>query len=245
MVLDRAPESGQLTTVQAFQDDNAADLIEGPNQRYAPPIADAIIADGLMALRGFALSRDGASIYTAGAGDNSLGVFQRDQNTGRLTFVSAHREEPSARREGLRRVSDVDVSPDSRHVYAVAYSGYLTVFERDPRTGKLTWLQEIKDQQDGISGLELAWNIAVSPAGDNVFVASSRNDSVARFQRDSQSGRLTFVGAVKDGECNCVTLENSFCVAVSPDGRHVYNCSEEHTVGVFAIPEVKPRNEQP
>jgi 6-phosphogluconolactonase (cycloisomerase 2 family) len=242
-VLSRDPESGKLDIAHVFQDDNAADLIDGTTIPNAPTIAGAEIADGLYSAMNIAITPDDASVYTAGYGDNGVGVFHRDPQTGALAFVEAIKEFPNTNRYGLSMPRDVDVSPDGLHVYVAATGGYLAGFRRDPATGKLTWIERFMDERNGVRGLDQANSVVVSPSGKDVFVSSSgKGGAIARFARDPASGRLTFAGAVMDGECDCVTLKRSFWNAISPDGRHLYNCSQEHSVGVFAIPELNDAN---
>jgi 6-phosphogluconolactonase (cycloisomerase 2 family) len=236
-VWDRDPESGSLQLVESFQDDNAAELVEGTNILKAEPIADATIVDGLGAVQSLALSPDGAHVYTAGTSDRGLGVFERDQESGRLSFVEAVKDPPNEFKYGLILAADVDVSPDGRHVYVASMAGFLAAFERDAGTGRLTWLERIADGKNGVERLDGANSVVVGPNGTDLFVASYKAGAIARFKRDANTGRLSFVGAVKDGECDCSTLGRSYFATISPDGRHLYNCSQEHTVGVFAIPE--------
>jgi DNA-binding beta-propeller fold protein YncE len=72
--------------------------------------------------------------------------------------------------------------------------------------------------------------VAVSPDGRSVYVASSTDDSVSRFDRTAGGG-LAFGGCFEDaGQDGCGTgttnetpgLDGASGVAVSPDGRSVY-----------------------
>lgn len=84
--------------------------------------------------------------------------------------------------------------------------------------------------------------IALSPNGQNVYVASSRSDAIAIFRRDASTGALTQLRgadgciAVK-GASGCATavgLDGPNSVAVSPDGLSVYATSRaSNTVSVF------------
>jgi DNA-binding beta-propeller fold protein YncE len=83
--------------------------------------------------------------------------------------------------------------------------------------------------------------IAVSPDGKNVYVASSKSDAIAIFERNPRSGALTQppgMGgciAAKGGGCaTAVGLDGPNSVAVSPDGLNVYATSRgSNTISVF------------
>ena len=84
--------------------------------------------------------------------------------------------------------------------------------------------------------------VAVSPDGANVYVASSKSDAIAVFERDRSSGELT----QRDGAAGCVSAKVGGCagavgldhpnsVVVSPDGDDVYATSlDSNAVTAFS-----------
>ncbi len=84
--------------------------------------------------------------------------------------------------------------------------------------------------------------IAVSPDGENVYVAASKSDAIAIFSRNARTGRLTqpqgaggCVAAKGAGGCaRAVGLDGPNSVAVSADGRNVYATSRaSNSIVVF------------
>jgi DNA-binding beta-propeller fold protein YncE len=84
--------------------------------------------------------------------------------------------------------------------------------------------------------------VAISPDGDNVYVASSNSDAIAVFRRDEDDGTLRQPGGRKgcisqgglDGCASGVGLDGPNSVAVSPDGRSVYATSvDSDAVAIF------------
>ncbi len=80
--------------------------------------------------------------------------------------------------------------------------------------------------QDGVA-LNNARNVAVSPDGASVYLASSASDAVAIFDRNTSTGALNqkagTAGCVSEdgtgGACqDGVALDGAAGVAVSPDG---------------------------
>ena len=126
--------------------------------------------------------------------------------------------------QGLAMAQDVVVSPDGKHVYAVSEGDDAVVrFSRDATTGALTFVQAIVDGVAGVTGIEAATAVAISPDGATLYVTSGANDgAVAVFARNATSGALTFVEAEVNGQNNVSGLTVGEDVVVSPDGKHVY-----------------------
>jgi len=187
-----ADDSGRLRLVQVLEDG----------------------VDGLFGAWSLAVSPDGANVYVSNLGD-TLAVFARDAQSGRLTFIEAQRNGVNGV-EGLGSSFALAMSPDGAHVYVAGYSsGAITAFARAPLTGRLTFVQA---QRDGLPGPDkYLWGLAVSPDGVHVYVsgAGTEND-VAVFARDAMSGMLTPIEVVSTG------LAPTNALAVSPDGAHVY-----------------------
>lgn len=84
--------------------------------------------------------------------------------------------------------------------------------------------------------------IALSPDGENVYVASSQSDAIAIFRRNPRSGVLTqpqgAAGCIAaKGANHCapaIGLDGPNSVAVSPDGRNVYATSRaSNSISIF------------
>ncbi len=67
------------------------------------------------------------------------------------------------------------LDPDGDHVYVAApLDDALLVLSRDAGTGEMTFVQSIFDTDPGTDRLDSARGVAVSPDGDNVYVAAER-----------------------------------------------------------------------
>jgi DNA-binding beta-propeller fold protein YncE len=181
------------------------------------------------------------------------------QAKGRAGCVADAGRDGCAKGIELRGISSVVVSPDGRHVYAAAegsdLSGAVIAFSRSSGTGVLRQLSGKAGcvvQRRGrrcarAHGLLDAGEIAISPDGRNVYVATSVFDlpggSLAVFRRDQRTGALTQPGGRRGcvnqgGRDRCApgrALSGLSGVAVSPDGRFVYaSAVDSHAVVVFA-----------
>jgi DNA-binding beta-propeller fold protein YncE len=210
---------------------------------------------------GVAVSDDGRNVYVVSAGTSAVAVFARDLATGALSQLPGTDACVSkdgtggdcADGIGLDEVVSVTVSPDGRNVYVTSFAGSdaVAVFARDLATGALTQLPgtDACVSRDGTGGdcaagvgLDNPANVAVSPDGRNVYVASHDSNAVAVFVRDRRTGALTQLpgtdACASDLGDECaqgVALNSPTSVAVSRDDRNVYVASfDSSAVAVFA-----------
>jgi DNA-binding beta-propeller fold protein YncE len=146
----------------------------------------------------------------------------------------------------------VAFSPDGRQAYVVAWlNGALTIFDR-LADGTLRqkpgipgcFSSRAADLLPGfcapVTAMQGAFSVAVSPDGQNVYVASLLSSAVAVFDR-AADGTLTqkpgSAGCISDsGAAPCadgVGLSGARAVTVSPDGASVYVAAE--TSGAIAV----------
>lgn len=187
--------------------------------------------DGIAGASGVAVGgENGQHVYVAGFFANAIAVFQRDPQTGGLTFIQTVKNGTNDIK-GLQGANALALSPDGKHLY-VAGSGddAVVVFTRNLTNGLLT-LVEI--QQEGIKGIETlagASAIAVSPDGTLVYVAAPRDSAITAFQRNANSGVLTYLHSqsVVNG------LKSASGVTVSRDNAFVYVAgSGDNSISVF------------
>lgn len=191
--------------------------------------------DGLRDAKRLKVSPDGKSVYVPTTGDDALVVFSRNSTTGELTYVETHKDGASGV-DGLNGAYELAISPDNKHVYVAASSDdAVAVFSRNTTTGELTYVEVQVDGSGGIDGLNGARSVVVSPDGSHVYVASSIDDAVAIFSRNTTTGELTFVTHLEDGVGGVDGLNGAYGVSISPDGDHVYAVSSsDDAVVVFS-----------
>lgn len=178
--------------------------------------------DALKDPRGIALDPAGAHLYVAAHRDDAVTWLNRDGVTGAIEPVGTV-EDGVGGVDGIAGATDVIVSPDGRHVYASGEDdNAVAVFERDATTGALTFIEAEFDGQAGVHGLQRPFELAISPDGLHVYVASDGGDAVAVFSRDALSGELTFVDAEVDGMDGVRSLDGPQDIEVSGDGGSVY-----------------------
>jgi DNA-binding beta-propeller fold protein YncE len=195
-----------------------------------------------------AVSPDGEHVYLTGRRfPSAVAVFTRGDD-GRLTqprgtagCVSPGGGSGCAVARGISAPEEVAVSPDSRHVLvAGARSNAVAVLSQGPgglsqAAGEAGCIAR-RGAEGCAPGRALTGpvDLAVTPDGLGVYVASSRSDGVAILRRDPRTGALTQslnrTGCISQdgGGGRCLkgrALDEVWGVALSPDGRNLYAVS--------------------
>ncbi len=199
-VFTRDPATGALTQLEQ-QQDGAGNV------------------DGIAYAAALVISPDGGFVYVAGSRDDAVASFSRNQETGALTFLEAHKE-GTAGVEGIRYARALAMSPDGQFLYAAGQkSDAIAVFKRNTLTGWLTFVEVQHQGVLGVVGIAEPLALTVSPDGAHLYVASGSQSAVTVFVRDKATGHLTLVPPVADADLGVVGIHS---VAVSPDGAFVY-----------------------
>ena len=188
---------------------------------------------GLEGAMDVTFSPDMKFVYVAGFEDGTASVFSRNLQTGALIFVEAEQD-------GIGSVQDLDgargilVSPDGAHVYVASYvDDAVTVFSRNATTGRLTYVDRVKEGDLGITTLNGACSLAMDANGEQLYVVSYTDYAVTVFDRDPATGVLTLIDSEQDGVPS-LGLYGAEKVIVSPDGKNVYVASStSDAIAVF------------
>ncbi|MFC1564985.1 beta-propeller fold lactonase family protein [candidate division KSB1 bacterium] len=177
---------------------------------------------------------DGKYFYVAGYGSDAIVVFERDLSTGGLTLV----EELYNGQNGVTGLDDPGpnlISSDGRFLYQACLRGdAVVVFSINEYTGKLTYKQTIFDNTDDVDGLDMVTDLSFDPDERFIYAGSQGDNAVVLFDRDSETGLLTFIESYFD-ETNGITgLAGARGIKVSPDGGIVIvGGRNDNAVNVF------------
>ncbi|MDY4323866.1 beta-propeller fold lactonase family protein [Pectobacterium brasiliense] len=146
---------------------------------------------GLGTVTAAARTTDGLALYVSDD-KGAIALFQRDANSGELTYVRTF-----AAAEGVTGISQLQVSAEGNSVYALrADSNAIVWFSRDAN-GELTHKATIASDYDIDNGnLNNIKGIALSDDGKNLYLINSYSDQLAYFSRDTATGALTYVEAL-------------------------------------------------
>ncbi|MEM1082103.1 MAG: beta-propeller fold lactonase family protein, partial [Pseudomonadota bacterium] len=188
---------------------------------------------GLEGVRQLLISADGVNVYAAGADSNGVAVFARNPATGELTFVESERSgvddpsDPGAAVESMNRPSGLAESPDGEQVYVASrFGNSVQVFDRDTNSGgadfgRLSFITTYEDGLAGITGLEGAYDIAISPDGLHVYVSAEAGNNITLFDRQS-NGELELRSVIAQAIPELPGLGGPQGLTVSPDGLEVF-----------------------
>ncbi|MCU1793273.1 beta-propeller fold lactonase family protein [Pectobacterium polaris] len=146
---------------------------------------------GLGTLTAAARTTDGLALYVSDD-KGAIALFQRDANSGELTYVRTF-----AAAEGVTGISQLQVSAEGNSVYALRADGNAIVWFSRDANGELTHKATITSDYDIDNGnLNNINGIALSDDGKNLYLINSYNDQLAYFSRDTATGELTYVEAL-------------------------------------------------
>lgn len=191
----------------------------------------------LQGVRGTAFSPDGSTVYAAACQSGTLAIFRRNAETGELQTldVLSDAENETNALEGAFRVT---CSNDGKHVYVSSgrFGGDQAVSAFAVQEGgRLKLIEEHVNGVAGFEGFDGGNDIKISPDGNLVYALGTLSDRLVRFRRDSETGKLTFLGSQPVGE-HALPAAAGLCF--SPDGRYVYVADEaSSSIIAFRQPE--------
>ncbi len=210
----------------------------------------ATSGDGLDRAEAIAVSPDGKSVYAVSSSDEAIARFSRNTTTGALTYQGCIESgfspaDCATTVPGgfLINAVDVAVSPDGKAVYVISRFGDSGIyhFARNTTSGALSFRNCVDDDDiaacdKSMAGIDDPTGVAISPNGDDVYVADFGADAIAHLRVNATNGNLNPKECVieNDGSpsdpCGDVSggLAAADSVAVSPDGKSVY------AVGAFS-----------
>jgi DNA-binding beta-propeller fold protein YncE len=198
-----------------------------------------------------AVSPDGDRVYVAGRRfPSAVAIFDRgaggglSQPAGPGGCVSHRGGSDCSVGRALSAPEEVAVTPDSRHVLvASSRSAAVAVLAAGPGglsqpAGETGCIARRGGPEGCATGKALAGpvDLAISPDGDHVYVASAVADAVAVLDRDATTGALTQLSTRRGcigqrglaGRCTVGRgFDEVWGLALSPDGRNLYAVSSK------------------
>lgn len=200
-------------------------------------IDDATDAGGAVANMdrpsGVVVSSDGKQVYVSAAFGNAVIVFTRTDDVGqaddgKLSFVTSHRDGLLGV-DGLSGASDLVLSPDGAQLYVSAEAEDAVVLFDRAGDGSLTWRKAWRKGETGLVGLNGPRAIALSPDGQELYVAGWDDSSLTVFNRtitgtgpSNPAGNLVVRQTLFDDEGSITSMGGPTALACSADSQNVY-----------------------
>jgi 6-phosphogluconolactonase (cycloisomerase 2 family) len=195
-------------------------LIGGVSPFLNPRYVDTITHPNLLAAYDIVISPDGSYLYAAGYFSGNILIFARNPIDGKLTYQATVTNSGIPSLIGVFRL---DLSPDGNQLYAASFGGGVTVFTRNPATGGLSLRQALREEAEGgITGLENASAVRVSPDGRYAYVTGYSSNTLIVFERDPLTGELFYAQTVRRNILSMrPALRGARDVVVAPDSRSI------------------------
>jgi len=209
-VFSRNPSNGALSFIETHK--------QGVNN-----------VSGLQGAWNLTISPDGKHVYVAAFSENAIGIFSRDVDSGRLTFVQSLVNDNN---NGLIRPNNLTFDTKSKHLYITSNEG-VAVFSRDSNSGELSFIARyLSTDVTGISG---ATAVRVSHDGQSVYVTGRNDNSLVFFQRNADTGELSFSTRYANGLNGITGLGGAYDVQITPDDGLVFvSGSSDASIAVFS-----------
>jgi 6-phosphogluconolactonase len=172
------------------------------------------------------LDRDNRFAFVPHTGPNAIFQFSFDAKTGELKPGNP-----------VRLATPVNTGP--RHIVFhpsldVAYvsneqGGSVTAYRFDRTSGSLAALQTVSTLPSGFRERNACAEIKVHPTGKFLFVSNRGHDSIAQFQIDGATGKLTAQGQT-------ATEKTPRSFDLDPSGNRLYVCGEAtNRIAVYRV----------
>ncbi|MEM9917525.1 MAG: beta-propeller fold lactonase family protein [Bacteroidota bacterium] len=189
--------------------------------------------DGLFGALIMEASPDGNYLYVLGAYEDAMAIFQRMSN-GALTFVTKV-ENGVGSVDKMSYPIDLSISDDGENVYVTSFNdNALVVFERNPTTGTLFFVDAEEANSDGVNGMSGANSVTLSSNGDHLYMTGENDQAVAFFTRNEATGQLEFVESHINSSDGVTGLNGVRDIAITPDDKFVYAAGFwDHSIAIF------------
>lgn len=191
-------------------------------------------ADGIHHIIDLVVTPDGRFLYAVEINNQSLLLFARDTNTGKLNLLESFSDGAFASlyvgipfEEGNYKLL---LSPDATHLYWLYsprwnYSdNRIVVFARNSQTGWIEKTQTLRDDDSGFHQYKIPSSLALSPDGKNFYGGGYNGNNLLMFSREKETGKITFQKAYEAiSSPNNGWYESG--TVVTPDGAAVYTAS--------------------
>lgn len=176
---------------------------------------------GILGAYDIVMTPDNQQLLVAGSASNSLSIFDLGSQ-GEITSSQIIRDS-QIQNYGLKSAVSVNASHDNNYVFVASYEEHaITVFTRS-KTGKLTFNQTLRNNQNGIHQMVNPHSLASSTDSQFLYVAC--DGAVVVFRK--VDGEYTFFQTVSNDDEGISGLSGAVGITLTPDNKYVFVASEK------------------
>ena len=175
---------------------------------------------GLLGAYDIAISPDNLQLYVASSASNALSIFNLSSKNKVINeqIIRDNQDENYA----LQSAVSVIAAQDNTHVFVASYEeNAVTVFTRSI-TGKLEYLQTLRNEQNNIVQLLNPLGLATSTDSKFIYVACSQ--AVVVFRKNN--GKYDYLHSISNSDVGVSGLSGAASLVLSTDERYVFVASE-------------------
>jgi 6-phosphogluconolactonase (cycloisomerase 2 family) len=175
---------------------------------------------GLLGAYDIAISPDNTQLYIASSASNALSVFNLSSEKKVINeqIIRDNQDENYALQSAVSVIS----AQNNIHVFVASYEeNAISVFTRS-NTGKLEYLQTLRNEQHNIAKLLTPHGLAISADSRFLYVACSQ--SVVVFRKDN--GKYNYLQNISNNDTGVSGLSGAASLALSADERYIFVASE-------------------
>lgn len=130
------------------------------------------------------------------------------------------------------RITNIKLSKNEQSLFVLSNTDELIHYDRNPTTGILSNPTIIKDNINGVDGLNTANDIVVSDDGQNLYITAELDDGLSVFSFDAITKNINFMELHSGDSMNVDGLHKVGLITISPDGRFVYTLGRNLDVAI-------------
>lgn len=180
------------------------------------------------------ISNDGQFVYQTSNSSSSIAIYSRNSSGGYLSLIDTVQNNTNGLTDMAGTIS-FTLSPDGLFGYAASVgSNTITIFSRDPNTGLLTYSDTVHDNTGQITGLDGVISISISQDNQHLYAVSRDDHTLTVFERDLNTGQLTYLQHFTDGIGDTKYLKGANKVILAENQQFLYVSSfDDRSITTF------------
>ena len=215
---------GKITVLSLNEDGSVNQICDELYQKGIGSIAERNFRPHVDCVK---MTRDNKYLCATDVGMDHVKIYRLNHETGKLTLADVVRSEIESAPHHIK------FSLDGRYAYIIhELKNIVDVYTYEDKGDlpEFNKIQTISTLEEGYNGLSAAYAIQLSADGNYIFCSNAGDESVAAFERDSETGKLNRLFVLP------VSGRFPKDIAISDDNRYLLSMNNESdTISFFHI----------